>query len=230
MKMPNFSPPIDADRHRQRPDAVDAGPHSCGVVLARQHFDLVAPRHPGPGDHQGHPHQDAGNDAGQEELADRDVGNHAEDDHPDRRRDHRRDHAAGGNQRGRARDVVVGPAHHRNQQRTDGRRVGRRAAGDGRHQYRGEDGHVAQAAPQVAHPGQREVDDALGDAPGVHQLAGQQEEGNRQQREAVGALDHLLRHQGRVELPLTSASAPRRRGSARTRWAAPAPWAPAARA
>ena len=53
----------------------------------------------------------------------------------------------------------------------------------------GDDGHVAQAAADVADQRQREVDDALRQAADVHDLAGQHEERHRQQREAVGAVD-----------------------------------------
>ena len=81
-------------------------------------------------------HQQAREDAGQEQLADRDVGDDAEHDEADRRRDHRRDHAAGGDQAGRARHVVAGAAHHRDQQRADRRGVGGGAAGDRGHHHR----------------------------------------------------------------------------------------------
>jgi hypothetical protein len=45
----------------------------------------------------------------------------------------------------------------------------------------------------VADPGHGHVDDAAAQAAGVHELAGQQEEWHRQQREVVGAVHEALR-------------------------------------
>ena len=63
----------------------------------------------------------------------------------------------------------------------------------------GQDRHVAEAAADVADQRQREVDDAPRQAADVHDLAGQHEERHRQQREAVGAVDHVLRQDLGVE-------------------------------
>ena len=68
----------------------------------------------------------------------------------DRRRDHRRDDAAGGDQSGRARHVVAGVAHDRDQHRGERRRVGDRRAGHAREQDRGDHRDVAQPAADVA--------------------------------------------------------------------------------
>jgi hypothetical protein len=51
----------------------------------------------------------------------------------------------------------------------------------------------------VADHRERHVDDAPRQAAGVHDLAGQHEEGHGQQREAVGAVDQVLRQDLRVE-------------------------------
>src|ERR1700709_1910559 len=45
------------------------------------------------------------------------------------------------------------------------------------------------------------MDDALGEAPLVHQLARQHEEWDRHQRKAVGAVDDVLRHDLGIEHP-----------------------------
>jgi hypothetical protein len=55
-----------------------------------------------------------------------------------------------------------------------------------------------------------EVHDAPGQAAGVHDLAGQHEEGHGQQRKAVGAVDHVLRQDLRVE----HVEVPHQRGAA----------------
>ena len=44
----------------------------------------------------------------------------------------------------------------------------------------------------MADAGNCELDDALGKAAGIHQLAGQNEEGDRQQGKCVSARDHVL--------------------------------------
>src|SRR5882672_3967147 len=95
-----------------------------------------------------------------------------------------------------------GTAHHRNQQRADRRRVGGGTARDGGHHHRGKHGNQPESAANVPYPGERKTDDALGDAAGVHQLAGQHEKWNGQQREAVGTFEQLLRQDRGVELPL----------------------------
>ena len=154
--------------------------------------DLLA-RDPPPGDEQRQAEQHAGHDAGDEQPRDRHVGGDAEHDEADRRRNHRRDDAARGDQPRRARDVVAGLAHHRDQDRRQRRRVGRRRARQRRHDDRGDDRDVAEAAVAVADQRQREIDDPLGQPAGVHQLAGEQEERDRQQHERVGAVEDLLR-------------------------------------
>ena len=78
----------------------------------------------------------AGEDAGEEQLRDRDVGGDAEDDEADARRNDRRDDPGRGDQAGRARLVVAGRDHHRQQQRRQRGGVGDRRAGQRREQAR----------------------------------------------------------------------------------------------
>ena len=94
---------------------------------------------------------------------------------------------------------MTGPDHHRQQQRGERRRIGDRRARQGREQAGGDDRHVTEPAPDVADHRERHVDDALRQPADVHDLAGQQEERHRQQREAVGAFDQVLRQDLRVE-------------------------------
>ena len=64
------------------------------------------------------------------------------------------------------------------------RRIGDRRARQRRQQAGGHDGHVAEAALDVADHRQRQVDDAARQAADVHDLAGQHEEGHGQQRDS----------------------------------------------
>ncbi|MCY1533524.1 hypothetical protein D9M68_688550 [compost metagenome] len=90
---------------------------------------------------------------------------------------------------------IAALAHHRQQQRGQRRGVGQGRAGHARQQHRRCDGHVAQAATQVAEVGLGHGDDALGNTTGVHQFASQDKERHGQQREAVGAGEQVLRQQ-----------------------------------
>ena len=47
-------------------------------------------------------------------------------------------------------------------------------------------------APDMADQSERDIDDALGEAAAVHQLTRQHEEGDGQQRKAVGTFHHVL--------------------------------------
>ena len=91
--------------------------------------------------------------------------------------------------------------HHRQQQGRQRRGVGDRRARHRREQAGGDDDHVTQPALDVADHHQRHVDDAPRQAADVHHLAGEQEEGHREQRVAVGAVDQVLRQDLRVEHP-----------------------------
>ncbi len=99
----------------------------------------------------------------------------------------------------RGRLVVARLDHHRHQQRGERRGVGDSRPRQRREQARRHHGDVAQAALDVADRGQRDVDDALREAAGVHDLAGQHEERHRHQRKAVGTVDQVLRDDLRVE-------------------------------
>jgi hypothetical protein len=80
-----------------------------------------------------------------------------------------------------------------------------RGVGDGGAAHAGEDDRshdidMPEAALEPADQREREVVDAVGDAGVVHQVAGEDEEGHRQQREAVDAADHAVHHGERRQL------------------------------
>jgi hypothetical protein len=164
--------------------------------LALGQVDLA--QHEAPGDDQAGAHQQSGHDARDKQGGDRGVGRHAVDHEGHRRRNDRRDDAAGGNQPAGGGHRVALLAHHRQQDGGQGGGVGQGGAAHAGHQHGRGDCHVTQAAADVAHPGLRHVDDAPADPAGVHQLAGQDEEGHREQRKAVDTGHQVLRQQLRV--------------------------------
>ena len=123
------------------------------------------------------------------------------DDEGDRGRDDRRDDAACRDQPDRLPVAVAGLAHHRQEDRRQRRGVGGRGSRQARHQDGRDDRDVAEAAAQVAHELDRQVDDASRDAARVHQLARKNEERDRQELVAVGTVDQVLRHDLGVEQP-----------------------------
>ena len=180
----------DDDRHQEREDRVFAGQQDLlagelltGAVAAHPRTDVDI-------DHQGDSDEEAGNDAGQEQLPDRRSRGHRVDDHDDARRDDRT------KQGGRARQCrgefprIAAPLHLRDHDAADRGDLRKRRAGIERQQRVGDDGGMAQTAVHM--PNQRigEVDEALGDAAAVHQFARQDEEGDGHQREGVHPVDH----------------------------------------
>jgi hypothetical protein len=125
------------------------------------------------------------------------------DDHIVRGRDHQRD------DRGDDRDVdgvvaaIAAGLHLRNHQPADGGGVGRGGAGDAAEEERGRDVHLAQPAAEMPDEGPRERDQPARDVAAHHQLAREDEERDRHQREdrdaRVQALEHHHRRQAHVE-------------------------------
>ena len=148
-------------------------------------------------DRPGHQHQrggehQAGDDAADEQPPDRDVGDVAVDDQPDRGRDQRRDDRRARGDDGGEGGAVVRLHHLRAEDLREHRRVGRRRGGEAAEQGGEHGAHLRQRAGEVA--GQRvgQGEQAPGDAGLVHDRAGEHEEGNRQQRIGVGGAHHLL--------------------------------------
>ena len=90
--------------------------------------------------------------------------------------------------------------HRRDEQSADRRRLGHRGAADAAEEHAAEDGDVPQAAGDMPHESVREVHESARDAAAVHHLADEHEEGDGEEREAVGPLDDLRgkRHQRNV--------------------------------
>ena len=156
-----------------------------------RHVALV--RHIADHQHQRDRHQQAGNDAGEEQAADRDVGRDAVDHHRQRRRDDRADRGGCRRDRGRGFGVVALVAHRLDLERADAARVGDRRAGHAGEDHAAEDVGVAQPAAQPADAGGGKGEDPLGDAGGVHDVAHQDEQRRGEQRKRIGRLRDLLR-------------------------------------
>ena len=83
--------------------------------------------------------------------------------------------------------------HGRDQDGTQGGAIRDRRAGDAAHDHVGDDGDVGQAAPQMAHQRARQVDDALGQAAGAHQVSGQHEKRDGHEGKGIHAGKHPLK-------------------------------------
>ena len=132
-----------------------------------------------------------GNDAGDEQLANRVVGQRAVDDHVHAGRDQDAQRATGGQraQRGAHR---VAPLHQRRQRhRADRRGRGHRRARGRREQRAAADVGVQQAARQAPQPGRQGDVHAVGDAGAQQQFTEQHEQRNRGEQVLVlHAPDH----------------------------------------
>ena len=139
-------------------------------------------------------HQEAGQDAGDEEVGDADAADQRVEDHRDRRRDQdvddRRGGVVGGAEAGRVAALLL-PG---DQDRAERRGVGDGAARDAAEGDRGDDRGRELAAAPALHALGGEVQQLLPEPAAHHQGAGQHEEGQRQHREGLGLLEHGLRH------------------------------------
>ena len=147
------------------------------------------------GRHQREADQDAGDDAAEEQPADRDLRDRAIDDHRHARRDDRAHRPGGRDQGGGEARLVAGLLHRRDDDRSDRRRVGGRRAGDAGHHHAADDRGVREPGAEMADQRAREIDELPADAARRHDRAGKDEVGHRQQREGVELREHFLREQ-----------------------------------
>src|SRR5690606_29100291 len=139
----------------------------------------------------------AGNHAGEEQAADRNRHQPAPDHHQyGGRNNNPHDARAGGDGNGEG-GIVALLLHLRNEERANAGGVGGGAAGDAGEQHRDNDVDMAETSREVPHHGAGEVDQAIGNAGGVHEIGGEQEEGDCQQHEGIVALEHLPQQQDR---------------------------------
>ena len=212
VKMPKRMPPtmmtgVISDRNAALERRPEVRPRE-GLV-AREATPPGEPRHH---QRQGHGHGEAGQESGGEELADRGARHHAVDHHRQRGRDDRPDGGRRRRDADREARIVARVAHRLDLDRPEPARVGHRGATHAREDDGGADVHLAQAPRHPADERAREAEDALGDAGGVHQVAREDEERHRQQREAVHPVHHAVRHHHLGHLPREQDEGGRGRG------------------
>ena len=148
------------------------------------------------GDHEQQRQHETRQEAREVELRDRGLGQHAIDDHVDRRRDQDAERAAGGDRAEEEALVVAVAVDLLDRDRAD-RRGGRdRGAADRREQRAGADVGVHQPARQPGQPVRHRGVHALGDAGAQQDLAEQDEHRDRDQDHVGGgAPDQLAERQ-----------------------------------
>ena len=139
--------------------------------------------------------QDAGNEAGHEQPADRDVlVLHGVDDHAHRGRNDGPDDGRAGRERSGIGAGVAGLVHHLDHHRARARGVGQGRARNAREQRQRQHVGIAQATAQMADELRREAQQHMGQRAARHQLGRQDEERHGHQRKAVDAGEHFLEH------------------------------------
>lgn len=181
----------DRDQQGRRRTEHDHDALAQGLLLAGR--VVVDEAHGGDDEKEHQRQQKAGHDAGDQHVADRDLGEHGIDDEHHRGRDDRPEHAAIGGEAGGEVLVVALALHLRDHDLRHDRDLGRGRAEDRGDEHVGEDVDIGQPAPERADEGHGEVDDAPGDAAAIHDLADQDEERDRDQPIAVDATEHLQR-------------------------------------
>ena len=175
---------------------LSAGAQAFAPREAAVGLPAVLARPPGDDRHLGEAEQDARDQSGEEQRAERGAGHRRVQDHRRGRRDHRPD--AGGGRGDRRREVggIAGLLHRRDDDRAGAGEVRGRRADHAAEEHRGDDVDLREPGAHRPDQGVREVEQALGDAARVHQPAGEHEQRQGEQDEAAHAGDHHLR-QGR---------------------------------
>ncbi len=155
--------------------------------------------------HQRTADQEARAEARDEQLADRHFRRHAVEDHRDRRRDDHAELRGGRLQRGGVGPRIAVPDQRRDQDRADRERRRHARPGDRREDHAGQHARRREPALDAADDRLRELDEARRDAARLHQVAGEDEERDRGERELVDRREHLLDDGEEVEVRLVRA-------------------------
>ena len=147
--------------------------------------------------HHSHSHQHAGNIACHKHFRNRNAGNQSIDNQVNARRNNRR--AGRGSSRNSSTEgsAVAAFFHFRHQHFALHRSIGIRTAGHAAHQQTQKHVNLRQTAGHMTHEHVSKFHQLITDACIVHDRAGHNEEGNRQQREGLRAGDNTLKHQMR---------------------------------
>ena len=138
----------------------------------------------------------AGHDAGDEQFHHRGLCHDRVKDHRDRRRDDDGEARRGGDDRGRDFLGIAASLHRRDQDSAERCHVGHRRAGNLGEEQRRADRHHRQPAAHEADQRRGKSNQPSRDRGGVHDGAGEDEQRDRQQREARGAVEHHQREIG----------------------------------
>ena len=187
----------DDERHDEGTGGIEGREdHFLDRALAAHEVVPAQPEENGVVDHEAEADHDAGQEAAQEELADREFRVVGVEDHGDARRDEGADGGGRGDQGHRVILSVALPDHGRNHDRTHGRGVGDAGTGDAGEDHLGNHGDVAEAALEASHQGVGEIYDLVGYLRLHHDVAGQDEEGDGHEAEGVDASEGFHRDHG----------------------------------
>ena len=174
------------DGHQQAPEGVLEGLPALGAgglgLPLQVHFAAHQQRR----DDQTRAHDQAGDHAGLEQVADGGVRDGAEHHEGDGGRDDDADGAGAAHQGGGKGGGIAGLDHAGDQHQAQGGHGGRAGAGDGGEEAGHDDAHDGKAALHVTHAGLGQVDQPLGDLGLFHDVAGEDEEGDGQQHKLAG--------------------------------------------
>ena len=190
------------DRKQDRPYAAPERQRDlpCGRAGVALRCIAAAPRRDGDRDRQRRPQHQPRDDAGGEQAADRDLAHGSIQDEADAGRNDRRHQRAVGDHPGR---IALGEPALEHLQAEDAGvhgRIGDGGAGDAAHQGRQRDRRLGK--PPLHPPGQygREPEQVVGDTGIVEEVAGEDEQRHREQREILRLGDRELDRNGRRQL------------------------------
>ena len=187
---------LHQEPHRDREGQHDRDLDRRLAELPPGEFRVAAPAilmgEEGDGAHHEDGHEHARDHPAEEKRPDRDVRHHAVDHEGQGRRDDRPEGGRGcGDAYGELGRVAV-VLHRLDLDRAKPGRVRDRRAGHARKDHGADDVHVREPPLHPADKRNREAIDAARDTGDVHEVAGENEEGHREQREAFDAGDHPL--------------------------------------
>ena len=190
-KYPGIDAAEDDDRQAQRPAPLPGGLSHVRKRELAAFADAETAR--GVIDVERHQrgHQQAGQDAADEQVADRFLGRDAVEDHGDRRRDDDVDGAGRRQESARDRDRIALLQQRRIEHPADRRDRGGARAGNRAEHRAGANRGQAEAAANAAEQRQHPVHQPLRNAARRHDRAGQHEERHRNQVVVVGAAEQL---------------------------------------
>ena len=188
------------DRHHQRREGPHAGAREFPQGDSPAFREIASPRHETDQTHLGEAHDQTGNDAAEEEKADRRIGYDGVDDHGDRRRNDRPDgRRRGRNGRGKTRrDATLLDHHLRNELAGTGG-IRDRGAGHSGEDDADENVHLGKSAAKAPDERLAEFEKAIGDTAGIHDVGSENEERHRKQHERiVEPVENLLAEEAHV--------------------------------